>query len=191
MGSSVADLFPKLMMIHAQVGVRSGLKTSLHSLSFDQAPSGVPFCVIFSSVFFLVSLFLGRSPCSTARRMYNNVVAFTHHDCCLASDIDRPRLRLLGRIRRQVTIFLSGSFDPDVSSSLTRTPAFKPIWLVSSPLQITKVTKLDLHVRNTGSEHTSDRIDTWIGNKNSISRVTPHPPHHSPTPPLPSRIENS
>jgi hypothetical protein len=151
----------------------------------------MPLCMILVSVFFLVSLPLGRSPCSTARRMYNNVVAFTHHDCCLASDIDRPRLRLLRRIRTQVAIFLPGLFNPDVSSSLTRTPAFKPVWLIGSPLQRTKVTKFDLHVGNIGSEHTSDRIDTWIGNKNSMSRVTPHPPHHSPTPPLPSRIENS
>ena len=150
----------------------------------------MPLCRVLVSVFFLVSLLLGRSPCPTARRMYNNVVAFTHHNCRLASDIDRPRLRLLGRIRMQVTIFLSGLFDPDVSSSLARTPAFKPIWLIGSPLQTTKVTKL-VHVGKTGSEHTSDRIDTWIGNKNSISRVTPHPPRHSPAPPLPSRIENS
>lgn len=139
-------------------GVKSALSTSktrLKSLSFDQAPSGVPLRILVS-IFFLVSLLLGCPPCSTTRRLYNNVVAFTHHNCRLASNIDRPRFGLRGRIRMQVSIFLARLLDPDVSPSLTRTSAFEPIRLIRSPLQMIEI------VAQPSSSFASVRLDPNI-----------------------------
>ena len=127
------------------------------------------------------------TPRASTRGFNQNPVTFTHPYRSLTTNVNFASE--YAAVLDKIAVFLSTLLDPCIAAQCTRSTTFQSIRLPRSSLEKKRLRTKEM-AYSLKRHDTSDKIETCMGSKNSISRTAPSPPCHFPTPADPLRSPN-